>query len=138
MLFLAHPRRTWARHLGAAAALGPLLLALGCGSATEPSDVNTVVSLTNADHGRTVAVLVSDTIEITLGTVGPGNYGTPVLSSGSVRFQGTEYPRLQNPGGPTQIYRFEAVAVGRADIAIPHMGGFPTSRNPFAITIEVR
>lgn len=120
------------RRVRATAAVAASLLTLGCNL------LNTRVSLTNADHGRSLAVLVGDKIEITLRTIGPGEYGTPVLSSGSIRFLSMDYPRLQNPGGPTQVYRFEAVAVGRAEITIPHEGGFPSPRDAFAITAEVR
>lgn len=127
-----NPRRTLTRYVRAAAAVGAVLLTLGCNL------LNTRVSLTNADNGRSVAVLVGDKIEITLQTIGPGEYGTPVLSSGSIRFQGMDYPRLQNPGGPTQVYRFEAVAAGRAEITIPHLDGFPVPRDPFVVGVEVR
>ena len=118
--------------LAATAALGAVLFALGCGLA------HTRVSLTNADDGRTIAVLVGDEIEITLQTIGPGEYGTPVVSSGSIRFQGESSPGPQNPGGLRQLFRFEAVAAGRAEITIPHMNGFPVPRAPFAIAVEVR
>ena len=120
------------RALTAVAAAGAVLFAFACGL------TSTRVSLTNADDGRSIAVLVGDEIEITLQTIGPGAYGTPVLSSGSIRFLGESSPGPQNPGGPRQLFRFEAVAVGRAEITIPHVGGFPVSRDPFAIAVEVR
>jgi hypothetical protein len=118
--------------LGAVAAL---LLALGCDPARRP---NTTVSLTNADDRRTIGVLVGDEIDITLQTIGPGAYGTPVLTSGSLRFLGESSPGPQNPGGVRQLFRFEAVAAGRAEITIPHRDGFPVPRDPFTITVAVR
>ena len=99
---------------------------------------NTTVSLTNADDRRTIGVLVGDEIDITLQTIGPGAYGTPVLTSGSLRFLGESSPGPQNPGGVRQLFRFEAVAAGRAEITIPHLDGFPVPRDPFAITVAVR
>jgi hypothetical protein len=121
--------------LGTAAAFLAILLAPGCDSVTGP---NNLVSLTNTDDGRSIAVLVGDEIDITLQTIGPGEYGTPVLSSGSVRFLGESSPGPQNPGGVRQLFRFEAVAVGRAEITTPHMDGFPAPRAPFTIAIDVR
>ena len=116
----------------AAVGVGAVFSALGCDLA------NTRVSLTNADNGRSIAVLVGDKIEVTLQTIGPGEYGTPVVSSGSIRFQGESSPGPQNPGGPRQLFRFEAVAVGRAEITIPHMNGFPVPRDPFVVGVDVR
>jgi hypothetical protein len=117
--------------LAAAAAVGLVLFSLGCGL------VKTRVSLTNADNGRSLSVLVGDEIDITLQTIGPGSYGTPVISSGSIRFLGESSPGPQNPGGPRQLYRFEAVAAGRAEITISHEGGFPTPRDAFVVNLDV-
>ena len=120
--------------LGTAVAVLAMMLALGCDPETGP---NTLVSLTNADDGRSIAVLVGDGIEVTLQTIGPGEYGTPVLSSGSIRFLGESSPGPQNPGGVRQLFRFEAVAIGRVEITIPHMDGFPLPRAPFALAVDV-
>lgn len=35
------------------------------------------------------------------------------------------FPPKQNPGGPTQSYRFTADAEGEAQIRIPHTGSNP-------------
>jgi hypothetical protein len=111
-----------------------LSLSLGCGSSG-----NQTISLGNADAGRTVVAAVGDTIEVTLQTIGPGQYGNPILSSGSVMFLGESPAGVQNPAGPRQLYRFEAVARGAADITIPHSGDRPEGPIPaFAITVEVR
>ena len=40
---------------------------------------------------------------------------------------------MQNPGGPTQIYRFTTAEEGAAKIEIPHTGANPT----FKLTIQV-
>jgi hypothetical protein len=79
----------------------------------------------NGDAGRRVEASVGDTIEITLQTIGPGQYGDPILSSGSLMFLGVSFADKPIPAGPTQLYRFEAVASGQADITIPHTGGLP-------------
>jgi hypothetical protein len=87
---------------------------------------------------RGVVAAVGDKIEVTLQTIGPGQYGT-ATSSSSVRVLGEAPPAGEpNPGGVRQLYRFEAVASGRASIAIPH-GGSPSEApaSPFAITVEV-
>ena len=118
--------------LAAMAALGLILFSPACGV------LKTTVDLTNADNGRSLAVLVGDEIDVTLQTIGPGSYGTPVLSSRAVRFVGESSPGPQNPGGPRQLFRFEAVATGRAEITIPHVDGFPEARDPFGVTVEVR
>lgn len=111
------------------------LLTLGCGSSGSQT-----IRLTNADAGRNVVAAVSDKIEVTLQTIGPGQYGSPSLSSGSIVFLGQSSPGAPNPAGARQLYRFEAVVPGRTDITIPHIGdlpGFPA--NPaFAMTIDVR
>jgi len=114
---------------------GVLLLAFGCGS-----PANQTTSLGNADAGRTVVVAVGDKLEVTLQTIGPGQYGDPIVSPGSVMFLGESPAGAPNPGGARQLYRFEAVAPGRADISIPHTGGWPDGPviPAFAITVEVR
>lgn len=112
-----------------------MLLALGCDPPTRP---NNLVSLTNSDNGRTIAVLVGDDIDITLGTIGPGEYGPPVVSSSSIRFLGEFSPGAPTPGGVRQLFRFEAVAVGPAQITFPHINRGPLSPIPFVVGVEVR
>jgi hypothetical protein len=116
-------------------ALGTAVLpAMGCDSTGRQT-----ISLSNADSGTTVVAAVGDKIEVTLQTIGPGQYGTPSSSSVSVMFLGESSPPGQpNPGGVRQLYRFEVVASGRADITIPHSGSLPQNPRPaFAITVEV-
>ena len=123
------------RYATFAFALGMAVLpAIGCGSSG-----NQTISLNNADSGGTVVAAVGDKIEVTLQTIGPGQYGIPNSSSVSVMFLGESSPPGQpNPGGVRQLYRFEVVASGRADITIPHSGGPPQGpRLAFAITVEI-
>ena len=72
-------------------------------------------------------------VELTLGTVGPGQYGTPTISSPAIRFEGMTFPAVQNPGGPTQVFNFRAVAAGTAVVTIRH----DTKPAPFTLTAWV-
>ena len=112
-----------------------LSLTLACGTSRTQT-----ISLGNADAGRSVVAAVGDKVEVTLQTIGPGQYGNPIVSSGSLMFLGESSAGAPNPGGARQVYRFEAIAAGRADITIPHTGDVPELwANPaFAITVEVR
>jgi len=98
------------------------------------------ISLNNADAGRTAVAGVGDKVEITLQTIGAGSFGNPNVSSGSVVFLGQSSVGPPIPAGLTQLYRFEAVAPGRADITIPHTGDLPAfPANPaFAVGVQVR
>src|ERR1700693_5780016 len=83
------------------------------------------VSLNRANDGQQVSAKVGQPIVVTLQTIGEGQYGTPQISSRAVRFESVVFPAGQNPGGPTQVYRFTAVAEGKAKIRIPHTGSNP-------------
>ena len=113
---------------------GAGLSAFGCGSRQSQT-----ISLGNADAGRTVAVAVGDQVDVTLQTTGPGQYGDPSLSSRAAVFLGESPAGSPNPGGPTQLFRFEAIAPGRADITIPHTGDPPEGPAvpAFSVTLQV-
>jgi hypothetical protein len=114
------------------------LLAFGCHSSRDR------INLNNSDSGRSLAVAVGDEIDVTLQTIGPGQFGSPVLSSGSLRFLGESSPDAPNPGGARQLFRFEAAASGRAEVTIPHTRDSPEGAGlwpavaPFSITVAVR
>ena len=55
-----------------------------------------------------------------LQTIGFGQYEAPQISSNVIRFDGAAFPTKQNPGGPTQVYHFTAMAEGEAQVRIPH------------------
>jgi hypothetical protein len=95
------------------------------------SPLNQILFLTNANNEQRVASVVGQRIEIKLATIGPGNYGDPSVSSPAIRFRNMAWP-LQNPGGPTQIYIFDAMAEGEAEIRIPH-----SIRASFSVTVQV-
>jgi hypothetical protein len=109
-------------------------MGLGC-----PSKVGARIALGKSDSGRSITAAEGDRIEVTLQTIGPGRYDSPILSSGSVRFLG-ESQGAPNPGGPLQLFRFDAVATGRADVTIPHSGESPNGpvTPPFALRVDVR
>ncbi len=109
-----------------------LLLTVGCGSSGSK-----IISVENGDAGQSVVASVGEKIEVTLQTVGPGQYGDPILSSESVKFLEESSSGTPNPGGSRQLYRFEAVSSGQVNITIPHTGGLPDGPVIPAFTITV-
>ena len=104
----------------------------GCGS---PSSPGKALSFDNSDTGRVVSAGVGDEIDITLQTIGPGQYDEhPDVSSPAVAFAKVSPVTPPNPGGPRQIFQFKAVAAGHAVITIVHTGQNPR----FEITVDVR
>ena len=93
------------------------LLGAGCGSDPAP------VELSGQDNGTELDLANDQEVDLTLQTIGPGQYGEPTISSSAVRFEGTHLSSQQNPGGPRQIYQFRAVGGGSALISIPHDSG---------------
>jgi hypothetical protein len=78
-----------------------------------------VLSLNFTNNGQHLTATVGQQIEITLGTVGPPQYGTPQVSSPAIRFRSIALAWPPNPGGPTYVYIFEATAEGEAQVKIP-------------------
>ena len=97
------------------------------------------ISLDGSSNGRTVSAGVGDQIGIVLQTIGPGQYETPVVSCACIRFLGESFTGPPIPAGPTQLFRFEAVATGTAEIRIPHTIMDPPRPQiaPFVVVIEV-
>ncbi|MFZ5895431.1 MAG: hypothetical protein ACOY0T_30525 [Myxococcota bacterium] len=102
------------------------------GESAEP--VTTPLSLTAADSGRALTAKPNQEFSITLQTIGGGSYGTPEVSSDAVRFLGDAPPDAQNPGGPRQVLRFQAVKPGEAEITVPHS----ERPEPFRVKISVQ
>jgi hypothetical protein len=106
-----------------------------------PSTLNPqVLSLNFTNNGEHVAAKVGQQIEITLGTVGPKQYGTPLVSSRAIRLESVALAEPPNPGGPTFVYIFEAAAEGEAEIKVPLIYSDDldlTKRLTFAVTIQV-
>lgn len=59
-------------------------------------------------------------LDLLLGTVGPGRYGDPMLTSTGVQFLGVDEPDIGGPAGPVQVFRFRCFAAGTSVIRIPH------------------
>src|SRR5579863_274793 len=91
------------------------------------------LSLDFRDNGQRVTATVGQQIEITLGTIGPGRYGEPQVSSSAIRYENVALEWPPTPGGPTQIYVFETAAEGEAEVEIAHTESGPA----FAVTIQV-
>ena len=90
-----------------------LLLSEGCSS---PLEVNGAPS-------RTLSLLAGQEVEVKLQTIGPGEYSSPPsISSSAVRFLGVSLVGPYVPAGPTQVFRFMAVAPGQAMVAFHHTG----------------
>lgn len=110
----------------------PLVIVMSCCFARADADSN-LLSLSNIDNGKRVAVVVGAAVEITLQTIGPQQYGAPEISSQAVRYESVALKMPPNPGGATQVLHFQAVAKGEATILL-------ISINPehvFAVTVEV-
>jgi hypothetical protein len=98
------------------------------------------LSLNFTNNGQYVRATVGQQINITLGTVGPAQYGVPLVSSAAVRLESTALDWPQNPGGPTFIYIFETAAVGEARIIIPILNSLDpdiAKKNTFVVMIRV-
>jgi hypothetical protein len=93
------------------------------------------LSLNGTDQGKHVSTKVGQEIIVTLQTIGPGGqYEAPRVSSSSVRFEGSYFPKEQVPAGPTQVYRFMSAAAGEAKVDIPHSG----ENRAYQITVHVK
>jgi hypothetical protein len=106
------------------------------GSAPTDADAGTAKAplVLNVASGMSVELVVDQRLEVTLGTLGPsGVYGEPQLSSTALRFAQRFLPRLQNPGGPTTVFVFQAVSAGKVELTIPH-----ATREPFKLTVTIR
>jgi hypothetical protein len=76
-----------------------------------------------------------DEIQLTLQTIGPGEYEErPSVSSPAVVFLRVSVLTPPSPAGPRQLFQFIAVAAGHAAISIPHTG----KNSRFEITVDVR
>ena len=99
--------------------LGAMLIALACGA-------DTIVALKASDRNRRVGAHVGDRIEVTLQSIGPGEYAIPpAVSSPAVEFLDVAGCGQPVPAGVTQCFHFRAVQSGIAVITFTH-----TDRNP--------
>lgn len=100
-----------------------------------------VLSLNFTNNGQRLAARVGHLIEISLGTVGPRQYGTPEISSPAILLESVALQWPPNPGGPGFVYIFEATSEGEAQIKVPIINGMDSpdlaKRLEFSVTIRV-
>jgi hypothetical protein len=100
-----------------------------------------VLSLDFTNNGQRLAARVGQQIEITLGTIGPRQYGTPEISSPAILLESVAQQWPPNPGGPEFVYIFEATSEGEAQIKVPIINGMDrpdlAKRLEFSVTIRV-
>ncbi|MEY4511463.1 MAG: hypothetical protein RLZZ450_3585 [Pseudomonadota bacterium] len=92
------------------------------------------VRLDNPASPATADLKTGQRLELTLRTVGGGGYAEPTVSSVALRFVESFLPRLQNPGGPTKVFVFEAASPGTVQVSIPHSA----RPDPFKLTVNIR
>ena len=98
------------------------------------------LSLSFANNGQHLTATLDQQIEITLGTVGPSQYGTSRISSPVVRLESVSLGVPPNPGGPTYVYIFLAASEGEAEVTIPIINSEnpgAAKRRTFTVTIQV-
>jgi hypothetical protein len=99
-----------------------------------------VLFLNFANNGQHLTATLDQQIEITLGTVGPSQYGTSRVSSPAVRLESVSLAVPPNPGGPTYVYIFQAASEGEAEVTIPIINSENpdvAKRRTFTVTIRV-
>jgi hypothetical protein len=115
--------------------------ALAQGPYPPSASVGRVLALNFANNEQHVSARVGQQIEISLGTVGPRQYGTPEISSPAIRLLNTAQDWPPSPGGPSFVYIFEAVAEGEARVMVPVISSEQTPYTndiTFTVTIRVR
>jgi hypothetical protein len=92
------------------------VLLAGC--ATEPLAVR--------GGSQTLSLAVGQELDVTLQTVGPGEYNSPpMVSSPSLRFLSVAFVSPYVPAGPTQQFSFKGEAPGQAIVVFQHSGNNP-------------
>jgi hypothetical protein len=76
---------------------------------------------------HTLSIKAGRELQLTLQTIGAGVYASPpTVSSPAIRFLDVSLVTPATPAGPTQQFRFEAVAPGTAVIVFHHTDQGPT------------
>jgi len=102
--------------MNASHASGTLVWALtflaGCGP--EPLSLR-------SSNGQTLNLAVGQELDLTVQTIGPGEYvSPPSISSPALRFLDATLVAPYVPAGPTQLFRFKATTPGQAIVVIQH------------------
>ena len=105
-----------------------VLAAAGCGGKNPVS-----VSITGSNN-QSFAVPAGAQFSVTLQTIGPGEYGSPTVSSQAVHFLDVSQVTPNVPAGPTQRFRFDATTRGTAVIVFQHTGNNRTVED----TVDVK
>jgi len=96
-------------------AIGAIAVALGCHG-------DSIVALDTAALNTHTSAHVGDRIDVTLQSIGPGEYASPpTLSSPAVAFLGVGYCGAV-PAGATQCFHFRAASPGQAVLTFIHSG----------------
>lgn len=121
---------------------------IACGSAgaqkanlSSKSSEQPVLSLDFTNNRQRLATRVGQQIEISLGTVGPRQYGTPEISSQAIQLESIALDWPPNPGGPRFVYIFEAISEGDGQVHVPIINSMDNpdlaKRLDFSVTIRV-
>jgi len=86
-------------------------------------------------EGETLRIAVGEELDLTLQTVGPGEYQSPPsVSSSSLQFLDATPITPTSRWGIAQVFRFKGVASGQAIVVIRHSGNSPVMSD----TVNVR
>jgi hypothetical protein len=78
-------------------------------------------------QSQTFRIAVGQELDLTVGTVGPGEYkAPPTISSNALRFLDVQFVGPYTPGGPNQLFRFRGQSRGTVLVEIEHSGNNPT------------
>ena len=107
----------------------------GQGDANDAASASAVVQISGEQNGTVVSASIGQQIDITLKTIGPGEYRTPRVSAPVVEFRELVSPAagVITPGGATQLFRLVAVAKGEAVITFENT----VMTQPFTVTVDV-
>jgi hypothetical protein len=111
---------------------------VGGGSSLEVKQRYLLLDFQN--NGQHLSASVGEQIEITLGAIGPRQYGEPEISSTAIRSVSTALKWPPNPGGPVHIYIFEAATEGEARVQFPFLDAMHpevAKQRTFTVTIQV-
>jgi hypothetical protein len=113
-----------------------VLVVGGCSSSMPSSETPVVL---NYAPSQTINLAVGQELEITVGTLGPGSYDAPTISSSAViRVPDYTVDTIVTPGGPTQHFRFMAQAAGQAIITLGQSGRTTFRSDSVRDTVVVR
>lgn len=118
--------------LTAIAQIVPILAIVTASACGETNPVSVSIK---GSTSQSLTVTAGTPFSVTLQTIGPGEYiSPPTVSSGAVHFLDVSLVSPYVPAGPTQRFRFDATARGKAIIVFQHTG----NNRAVEDTIDVR